>query len=66
MDLEGSWSDLGRILEPSWGAIWGPDRSKIDKKVTKNQMHFVIDFLTDLGVQGKKDFGVLNRPERKG
>ena len=33
--MEGSWGDFGRILDPSWGAIWAPDRYRIDKKSDK-------------------------------
>ena len=57
---DGSWNDFGLILGPSWRQFGAQIGLKSIKKVIKNNMHVVIDFLIDLENQEKKGFRVLN------
>ena len=58
--LDGLWRALGAILGGFWSQVGGQFGPQIGiesiQKVRKNQMHFVIDFLIDLGVYSKKNF----------
>ena len=58
--MDGFWRALGPILGRFWAEVGGQVGAQIDpksiKKAIQNQMHFVIDFLIDLGGVKQKEF----------
>ena len=46
--LEGSWSQLGSKMAPTWGAGWVQDGLQIDEKLIPNAITFFIDFWIEI------------------